>query len=264
VNEASMSYVRADGVSQAARSCPSTQSYPGGLGPGIRKLGPSGWVHNNWNWHDVLTSSGSHSIASGIDVDRQQDLDNFTAGLDRPTSTLPTRGFRNRPSDYQTGPIIDIKAERRRRASIRALADAPDGSVRSGRLEVSRRVTLNLGLPIRRLRHMEPLPMAPIAALLPRSGSGLDEQVGTATMKIRGSNGAVVINVMWRWFRAWDLRMTYSATERLPCMAAGGCFTIDRRFVYVDGIRTKSAEFANPSGERLQAGTTLSISPINQ
>jgi hypothetical protein len=93
LNEASMSYVRADGNQPAAPGdLPNLpNAYPGGLGGGFSSWGPSGWVHNNWNWHDVLTYvKANHNIRVGVDVDRQQDLDNFTAGLDRLASISRT------------------------------------------------------------------------------------------------------------------------------------------------------------------------------
>jgi hypothetical protein len=113
LNEASMSYVRADGNQPAAPGdLPNLpNAYPGGLGTGFSSWGPSGWVHNNWNWHDVLTYvKNNHSIRVGIDVDRQQDLDNFTAGLDRPTFSFANIvDFAVDHPTVQSGPIVDVQ-----------------------------------------------------------------------------------------------------------------------------------------------------------
>jgi Carboxypeptidase regulatory-like domain/TonB dependent receptor len=111
LNEAGFTVTRAVGSNPATasdRDLPSVSIT--GISDGFNnQWGPAGWVHENFNWHDVLTwTHGRHTISGGLDVDRHHDDDNFTDGLIRPSF-----GFENlidfaQDTPYsQSGPALD-------------------------------------------------------------------------------------------------------------------------------------------------------------
>lgn len=85
VNETGVSYVRFAGSEpQSIPSLPNIY-YIGGISNTFSQYGPITFIQNNFIYNDVLSySKGHHTIHIGIDVDRQQDFDNFTGGLVRP------------------------------------------------------------------------------------------------------------------------------------------------------------------------------------
>ena len=264
VNEASMSYVRADGSQPLApgelNNLPN--AYPGGLGQGFGTWGPSGWVHNNWNWHDVLTYvQGAHSIRVGIDVDRQQDLDNFTAGLDRPTFYFANIvDFATDRPDYQSGPIVDINAGTTAKSLYSRVLMLQTAPFIQDDWKVSRRLTLNLGLRFDDFGHLATVTYGsnPLALFTPGSGAGSEEQVSNGAMKVRGSNGAVVNNVMWRVVPR--VGFAYDVFGDGTTSVHGGWGLFNNKIgdlSYVDGIRTNPPQFADPVVSAFTAGTTL-------
>ena len=53
---------------------------------GFNQWGSAGWVHENFNRHDVLSwTHGKHTISTGFDIDRHHDDDKFTSALLRPS-----------------------------------------------------------------------------------------------------------------------------------------------------------------------------------
>jgi hypothetical protein len=86
INDAGISYVRNTGnQSDVIPSMPNVY-YIGGLSDDFSQWGPSNWTQNNFIYQDDVTyTHGRHSFHAGIDIDRQQDLDNFTNGIVRPS-----------------------------------------------------------------------------------------------------------------------------------------------------------------------------------
>src|SRR5712664_2243001 len=86
LNEAGFTVVRAVGSNPGTSSHRDLPSVNISGVSGFSQWGPAGWVHENFNWHDVLTwTHGSHTISAGVDIDRHHDDDNFTSPLLRPT-----------------------------------------------------------------------------------------------------------------------------------------------------------------------------------
>ncbi len=77
---------------------------------GFNQWGPAGWVHENFNWHDVLTwTHGRHTFSGGIDFDRHHDDDNFTAAVLRPTFGFANLiDFAQDQPFSQSGPTVNV------------------------------------------------------------------------------------------------------------------------------------------------------------
>ncbi len=264
LNEASMSYVRADGNQPAAPGdLPSLpNAYPGGLGGGFSSWGPSGWVHNNWNWHDVLTYvQGEHTIRVGIDVDRQQDLDNFTAGLDRPTFYFANIvDFAVDRPDYQSGPIVDVKAGGTAQSLYSRVLMLQTAPYVQDDWKATKKLTINAGVRFDYFGHLGTVTYGsnPLALFTPGSGSTHEEQIANGSMLVRGSNGQVVNDALWRF--APRLGFAYDVFGDGTTSIHGGWGMFNNKIgdlAYVDGIRTNPPQFADPSISIFNAGTTL-------
>ena len=264
VNEVSMSYVRADGNQpEAPGSLPSLpNSYPGGIGTGFSSWGPSGWVHNNWNWHDVLTYvQGAHSIRVGVDVDRQQDLDNFTAGLDRPTFSFANIvDFATDRPYYQSGPIVDIKAGTTAQSLYSRVLMLQTAPYVQDDWKISRRLTLNLGLRFDYFGHLATFTYGsnPLAIFTPASGSSHEDGIANGSMLVRGSNGQVTDNALWRIVPR--IGFAYDVFNDGTTSVHGGWGLFNNKIgdlSYADGLRTNPPQFADPTVLIYNAGTSL-------
>jgi Carboxypeptidase regulatory-like domain len=265
LNEASITYVRADGNQPAAPGdiLPSLpNAYAGGLGEGFSSWGPSGWVHNNWNWHDVLTYvQGAHSLRVGIDVDRQQDLDDFTNGLDRPSFNFANIvDFAVDHPSTQSGPVVNVKAGGTAQSLYSRVLMLQTSPFVQDDWKVNKKLTLNLGLRLDYFGHMGTFTYGPnaIALFTPGSGSNQEEQIANGSMVVRGASGQVIDNVMWRF--APRAGFAYDVFGDGTTSIHGGWGMYNNKIgdlAYVDGIRTNPPQFASPSLSIYNAGTTL-------
>jgi len=264
LNEASVSYVRADGNQPAAPGdLPNLpNAYSGGLGGGFSSWGPSGWVHNNWNWHDVLTYvKGNHSIRVGIDVDRQQDLDNFTAGLDRPTFDFANIvDFAVDHPNVQSGPIVDVKGGGTAQSLYSRVLMLQTAPFVQDDWKVDKKLTLNLGIRFDYFGHLGTVTYGPnpLALFTPGTGSTPEDQIGNGSMLVRGANGQVVNNALWRF--APRFGFAYDVFGDGTTSVHGGWGLFNNKvgdLSYVDGIRTNPPQFADPSISIYNSGTTL-------
>jgi hypothetical protein len=264
INDASITYVRAVGDQPAAPGdLPSLpNAYPGGLGDGFSQWGPSGWVHNNWNWHDILTYvKGSHTIRVGIDVDRQQDLDNFTAGLDRPTFYFANIvDFAVDRPDVQSGPIVDVKGNDTAQSLYSRVLMLQTSPYVQDDWKANRKLTLNVGLRFDYFGHLSTATYgsSPIPAFTPGSGATHEDQIANGTMVIRGANGQLVDNAMWRF--APRFGFAYDVFGNGTTSIHGGWGLFNNKIgdlAYMDNMRTNSPQFADPDISIFNAGTTL-------
>lgn len=264
LNDASMSYVRADGDQPkppgSLNALPN--AYPGGLGAGFDSWGLSGWVHNNWNWHDVLTYvRGQHTIRVGVDVDRQQDLDNFTNGLDRPTFYFANIvDFAVDQPDYQSGPVVNVSAGATATSLYSRVLMLETGSFVQDDWKVNKKLTLNAGLRWDYFGHLGTVTYGPnpLALFTPGSGSTPEEQIANGTMKVRGSTGQVTDNALWRFVPRFGF--AYDVFGNGTTSVHGGYGLFSNKIgdlAYVDAIRTNPPQFADPSVSIFSAGTTL-------
>jgi len=264
LNEASVAYVRADGNQPAAPGDLSNlpNAYPGGLGDGFSSWGPSGWVHNNWNWHDVLTYvKGNHSIRVGIDVDRQQDLDNFTAGLDRPTFDFANIvDFAVDHPNVQSGPIVSVKGGGTAQSLYSRVLMLQTAPFVQDDWKVDKKLTLNLGLRFDYFGHLGTVAYGanPLALFTPGTGATPEDQIANGSMLVRGANGQVVNNALWRF--APRVGFAYDVFGDGTTSVHGGWGLFNNKIgdlSYVDGIRTNPPQFADPSISIYNSGTTL-------
>ena len=262
VNEARFSYVRGAGSQpQKVPSLPNVNIT--GVGDGFNQWGPSGWVFNNFLYHDVLsTVKSAHTIRVGIDVNRQQALANFTNGYIRPSF-----GFAN---------ILDFAADNPFNQSGPAL-DVNSGTIASNLYDrelmlyvapfvqddwkISRRLTLNLGLRWDYFGHIATFQenaTAPGSFFNPGSGSTFAEQVANGSMGHRnGQAGDVTLDRVWRFAPrlgfAWDVFGNGSTSVR------GGWGTFTNRIGTLSWgsfLQTNLPDFANPFISIDQQGTT--------
>lgn len=262
VNEASVSYVR--GIGSQPQKVPALPNVNiTGVDDGFNQWGPSGWVFNNWLYHDVLsTVKSAHTIRVGIDVDRQQAFANFTNGLIRP--------------DFQFANILDFAADHPFSQSGPAL-DVRTGALATGLYDrelmlyvapfvqddwkVTRRLTLNLGLRWDYFGHISTYQDAttPGSFFTPGSGNTFAEQVANGFMARRnGQAGDVTDNPVWRFAPrlgfAWDVFGNGSTSVR------GGWGVFNNRVGSLSWgslIETNLPDHANPFISIDQPGVTL-------
>jgi hypothetical protein len=262
VNEVGVTYVRADGVDlNPTPSLPN--AYTTGLDAGFSGWGTSGWVHNNWNYHDVLAYvRGAHNLRVGIDVDRQQDLDNFTNGTVPPSFSFTNIvDFAVDHPYSQSGPIINPRTgliADNLYSRVLMLYVAP---FVQDDWKVTRRLTVNLGMRLDDYAHIATLQYGanPIALFTPGAGSTFAEQVADGTMVHRSSNGAITSDPVWRIAPrvgfAWDVAGNGSTSVR------GGWGMFNNKIgdlSYMNDNRTNTPDFADPSISIVQKGVTLS------
>jgi Carboxypeptidase regulatory-like domain len=264
LNDVSMTYVRADGNQPVAPGNLPTlpNAYPGGLGTGFGQWGPSGWVHNNWNWHDVLTYvKEAHTIHVGIDVDRQQDLDDFTAGLDIPTFYFANIvDFAVDHPDVQSGPIVNVEGGGTAQSLYSRVLMLQTAPYVQDDWRATRRLTLNIGLRFDYFGHLSTSTYGstPIPLFTPGTGNMSEEQIANGSMVVRGSNGQVVDNAMWRF--APRFGFAYDVFGDGTTSIHGGWGIFNNKIgdlSYMDNMRTNSPQYADPDISIFNAGTTL-------
>lgn len=264
LNDASVSYVRVSGIFPQPLGdlnlLPNV--FPGGIGGNFDALGPGGWVHNNWNWHDAVTYvRGQHTVRVGVDVDREQDLDNFTGGLVRPNF-----GFTNlvdfavdHPAS-QSGPIVDVSTASTATSLYSRVLMLEDGAFVQDDWKLNRKLTLNGGLRFDYFGHLATVTYGsnPLAFFTPGSGNTEEEKIANGTMEVRGSNGQVTQNVVARivprFGFAWDVFGNGTTSVH------GGYGLFSNKIgdlSYLNPIRTNPPQYADPSVSIFNSGTTL-------
>jgi hypothetical protein len=220
-------------------------------------------VHNNFNYHDVLTYvRGAHNIRVGIDVDRQQDLDNFTNGDVRPSFSFTNiLDFASDQPYSQSGPVVDLKTDKVANnlySRILMLYAAP---FVQDDWKVTHRLTINLGLRLDDFGHIATMTngRTPFAMFTPGSEGTLVAQITDGTMKHRYANGAItddtVLRLAPRVGFAWDVANNGSTSVR------GGWGIFNNRLgnsAYSGSSRADTPDYANPSINIAQPGVVRS------
>jgi Carboxypeptidase regulatory-like domain len=255
VNEASFTYVRADGSNPGA---PNGRDLPNvnitGLGDGFNQWGPAGWVHNNYNWHDAASYvRGAHNIRFGIDVDRQQDLDNFTNGLIRPAFSFANiLDFANDKPFSQGNVTIDVANGHVATNLYQRIFMLYTGTYIQDDWKLSRAFTLNLGLRWDYFGHLASNQNGSVPFAWFTPGMGTSEQVAIANgfMQVR-PNGFLTKDPVWgfvpRFGFGWDVFGNGSTAVR------GGYG------IYRDRIANGSFMFANRANPPQYATPTVSV-----
>lgn len=198
LNELSGTYVRSTGnIPGTADYKKLPNAYIEGVGQ-FEQWGPAGWVHNNFNWHDVLTwTHGKHTIETGVDFDRQHDDDNFTSPLLRPGFYfLSLMDFAQDGPFLQFGPTVKVAEKSLADDLYQLIRLYYMGAFVQDDWKVTPRLTLNLGLRFDYFGHWGTYKnqTTPFPFFTPSSGSTFAEQVTSGTMSVRGGNNSYVVN----------------------------------------------------------------------
>lgn len=163
---------------------------------GFSQWGPAGWVHENFNWHDVLTwTHGQHTVSGGVDIDRHHDDDHFTSALLRPNF-----GFANlidfaQDQPYsQSGPALLVSTSSLATNLYQILRWVYAGGYVQDDWRVSNRVTLNLGLRYDYFGHWGNFhnSSTPQPLFTPGAGNDFASQVTAGMMTVHGGQSAYV------------------------------------------------------------------------
>jgi hypothetical protein len=228
---------------------------------GWSQWGPSGWTHNNFWINDLLQlAHGAHTLRAGIDVDRQQDLDNFTNGEDRPYFWFYNLlDFAADNPSYSSGPIADVNAHAvatnlYQRAMMLYVAPFIQED-----WKVTKRFTVNAGIRFDYFGHQATVTNGPkaIAFFTPGSGSTLKEQIANGSMQVRGSNGQATTDpqskIAPRVGFAWDI----FGNGRAALHGGYGAFNSKiGEYSYVNNMRTNPPDYGDPSVNIFSYGTT--------
>lgn len=263
VNEVGISYNRLTG-SQPDRipSLPNL-AWIGGIDATFWQWGPSSWVQNNWYGHDTLSySHGSHTIHAGLDIDRLQDLDDFTNGEDRPYFLM--LNLLDLAADHpfeQDGPVLNVNTGAVATNLYQRVMMLYVAPFAQDDWKVNRRFTINAGVRLDYFGHLSTVTNGtdPIAFFTPGTGSTFADQVANGSMKVRGSNGQATNGAQYRVTPrvgfAWDVFGNGSTSVH------GGYGIFSTRvgeYAYVNNMRTNPPNYVNPSVSMFTSGVTSS------
>jgi Carboxypeptidase regulatory-like domain len=198
LNEAAFAVVRAVGSNPGTAHNQELPNVNISGASGFSQWGPNGWVHENFNWHDVLTwTHGKQTISAGVDVDRHHDDDNFTAGLLRPTF-----GFANlidfaQDQPYsQSGPALLVSSSSLASNLYQVLRWVYTGTYVQDDWKVTNRLTVNLGVRYDYFGHWGNYhnSKTPFPFFTPGAGSSFSQQIAAGAMALRGGQSAYVTN----------------------------------------------------------------------
>ena len=262
VNEASLSFTRVSGFQPDRISSLPTIGGIGGIDASFWQWGPSGWAQNNWFVHDTLNyTRGTHAFRVGVDVDRQQDFDDFENGDVRPNFAMIN--LLDMAADhpyYQSGPVMNPKTGRVATNLYQRVLLFYFAPYVQDDWKVNRRFTINAGLRLDYFGHLSTLENghSPISFFTPGSGSTFADQVGNGSMVVRGSNGIATTDAKYRIAPrigfAWDVFGNGNTAVH------GGYGFFNNKlgeYAYMNNMRTNPPDDVDPSINMYNSGTTL-------
>jgi hypothetical protein len=213
VNEVGVSYVRNFGSQKDSIPSLPNVYYIGGFSDDFSQWGPSNWTQNNFIYQDDLNwTHGRHSVHVGINVDRQQDLDNFENGIVRPYFYfLSPLDFAEDLPFYQGGPVVDISTKAVALNLYQRIMMLYAAPFVQDDWKVNSRLTLNLGLRLDYFGHLVTAQNGQqnIDFFTPGSGSDFNTQIANGSMSTRGNNGEGTLSAQYRVSPrigfAWDV-----------------------------------------------------------
>ncbi|HWA95704.1 MAG TPA: carboxypeptidase regulatory-like domain-containing protein [Terracidiphilus sp.] len=262
VNELGITYNRLTG-SQPDRipELPNV-AWIGGIDATYWQWGPSGWVQNNWFFNDSMTwVHNSHTFHAGIDIDRQQDMDDFTNGEDRPYFLM--LNVLDMAADHpfqQSGPVLDVTTSDVAHNLYQRILMLYVAPYVQDDWKVNSRLTVNLGVRFDYFGHLSTVQNGhdAIAFFTPGSGTTFAQQVADGSMLVRSSNGQATNGAQFRLAPrigfAWDVLGNGSLAIH------GGYGLFNNRigeYSYVNNMRTNPPKFVNPSISIFSPGVTL-------
>jgi len=199
LNEAGFTAVRAVGSNPATTNNKDLPNVSiNGVSDGFSQWGSAGWVHENFNWHDVLTwTHGRHTISGGVDVDRHHDDDNFTNGLLRPGFNFANLiDFAQDTPFSQNGPALTVADSALASNLYQVLRWVYIGGFVKDDWKVNKKFTLNIGLRYDYFGHWGNYhnSTTPFPLFTPGSGTDFAAQIASGVMSTRGGNSAYVVN----------------------------------------------------------------------
>ena len=210
LNEASAALVRVDGMTPPTAH----KEFPNVGITGTQGFSQNdiSWLHENWNWHEVLSwMRGNHNLRFGADVDRQADLDNFTISFARPSFTFASLlDFAQDKPISQTGPTVDTATQTLAQNLYPRIYMTYVGSFVQDDWKVRKNLTLNLGL---RWDYFGRLARAdrggtPYSFFTPGQGATFADQITKGYMRTTG-DGLVTTKPLWgftpRFGFGWDV-----------------------------------------------------------
>ena len=255
LNEASMTYVRSAGDNPGV---PGTDQLPNvGIGgiTGYNQWGPAGWVHNNYNWHEVMTwVRGDHNIRFGFDLDKQQDFDKFTYGLIRPSFGFNNlMDFAQDAPFSQGGPVIEVKTGSFASNLYQLIYMTYLGGYVQDDWKISRSLTLNLGVRYDYFGHLASASNShiPYDLFTPGSGSTPQAQFANGFSAPRGGHftNNLLQGVAPRIGFGWDIGGKGKMTLR---GGYGMYYNRIANLTFANPGRTNAPTFANISFTALQ------------
>ncbi|WP_158792847.1 carboxypeptidase regulatory-like domain-containing protein [Granulicella sp. L60] len=261
VNEAGISYTRNTGNQPiGAPSLPNVY-YIGSLSDDFSEYGPISWAQNNWEYQDSLSyTRGAHNVHVGVDIERQQDLDNFTDGLVRPYFYfLNVVDFAADQPFYQSGPVVDLTTQTTANNLYQRVMMIYVAPYVQDNWKVKPRLSLNFGMRLDDYGHLATVENGhtPIAFFTAGSGSSLAEQIANGSMQVRHGNGSATTGTQFRFAPrvgfAWDVFGNGKTSVH------GGYSLFSNKvgeYAYVNNMRTNPPGVADPTIDIFNAGTT--------
>ncbi|WP_263371755.1 carboxypeptidase-like regulatory domain-containing protein [Granulicella cerasi] len=252
VNDAGISFTRNYGKQDVNLPALPNIYYLGGISATFSQWGPSDWTQNNMTYQDALTwSHGRHTIKAGIDIDRQQDLDNFENGLVRPAFYFlsPLDLVTDLPF-YQGGPVVDLKTQTIAHDLYQRVYMLYVAPFVQEDWKVNSRLTMNFGVRLDYFGHQSTVQNghSAIAFFTPQGTGSMNTQIANGSMVVRGSNGQATYNAQYRVSPRVGFAYDVLGNGKLSVHGGYGIFS-DKvgEYAYVNGMRTNPPGYANPS-----------------